>query len=57
MINDRRIAPEGVQAANPAFDITPEGNISAIVTEAGVFYPPFKEKIAELSLFHEGEEK
>lgn len=57
MINDRRIAPEGVQVANPAFDITPEENISAIVTEVGILYPPFKEKIEELSLFHEGEEK
>nr|WP_176233599.1 S-methyl-5-thioribose-1-phosphate isomerase [Candidatus Hakubella thermalkaliphila] len=54
MINDRRIAPEGVQVANPAFDITPEGNISAIVSEVGVLYPPFKEKIAELNLLYEG---
>jgi methylthioribose-1-phosphate isomerase len=57
MISNRRIAPEGVQAANPAFDITPEGNISAIITEVGVLYPPFKEKIAELNLLRGGGEE
>lgn len=37
------IAPEGVQVANPAFDITPARLITAIVTEEGVVYPPFEE--------------
>jgi methylthioribose-1-phosphate isomerase len=36
-----RIAPEGVQAAHPAFDVTPARYITAIVTNAGVAYPPF----------------
>ena len=35
------IAPAGVEAAHPAFDITPHGLISAIITEAGVIAPPF----------------
>jgi len=30
------IAPEGVTAANPAFDITPHDYISAIITEKGI---------------------
>jgi methylthioribose-1-phosphate isomerase len=32
-----RTAPEGVRALNPAFDVTPAKNITAIVTEKGVF--------------------
>jgi len=32
----RRIAPEGVKAMNPAFDVTPMKYVSAIVTETGV---------------------
>ncbi len=38
----RRIPPEGVHAANPAFDITPARYISAIVTEMGVVRAPFE---------------
>jgi methylthioribose-1-phosphate isomerase len=41
-----RIAPEGVQVRNPAFDVTPARLISAIVTEAGVLLPPFEESLA-----------
>jgi methylthioribose-1-phosphate isomerase len=37
------IAPEGVVAAHPAFDITPHELITAIITERGVLYPPFDE--------------
>lgn len=39
-IGDKRIAPEGVLVANPAFDVTPANLISAIVTEAGVVLSP-----------------
>ncbi|MEM3737011.1 MAG: S-methyl-5-thioribose-1-phosphate isomerase [Candidatus Bathyarchaeia archaeon] len=39
----KRIAPKGVGAFNPAFDITPPKFVSAIVTEKGVSYPPFDE--------------
>ena len=40
-----RTAPEGVPVWNPAFDVTPHGLITAIVTEAGVIRPPFAEGI------------
>ncbi|MHB0877998.1 MAG: S-methyl-5-thioribose-1-phosphate isomerase [Anaerolineae bacterium] len=40
-----RIAPEGVQAANPAFDVTPARYISGIVTEVGVLRPPYAESL------------
>jgi methylthioribose-1-phosphate isomerase len=35
-------APEGVGVHNPAFDVTPAANISAIVTEVGVHRPPYE---------------
>lgn len=34
--------PESVKIWNPAFDVTPHENINAIITERGVFYPPYK---------------
>lgn len=37
----RLVAPDGVQAAHPAFDVTPAALISAIITERGVVEPPF----------------
>lgn len=36
-----RVAPEGIQVANPAFDVTPARYITGIVTERGIAYPPF----------------
>lgn len=36
-----QLAPEGVNVLNPAFDTTPMENVSAMITEKGVFYPPF----------------
>ncbi len=38
-----RIAPAGVGVRNPAFDVTPQALVSAIVTEAGVIRPPYDE--------------
>lgn len=40
-----RIAPEGTQAANPAFDLTPNKYIAAIVTEKGILNKPFARSI------------
>jgi len=37
------IAPEGVEAANPAFDITPHRYITAIITEKGIIKEPYGE--------------
>ncbi|MFQ5513532.1 MAG: S-methyl-5-thioribose-1-phosphate isomerase [Myxococcota bacterium] len=36
----RRIAPQGVSALNPAFDVTPAELVTAIVTENGIVRPP-----------------
>jgi methylthioribose-1-phosphate isomerase len=35
------IAPPGVLAAHPAFDVTPHHLVTAIITERGLIYPPF----------------
>lgn len=47
-IGRERIAPDGVRAANPAFDITPHRYVTAIITEKGVVYPPFEEGFKKL---------
>jgi methylthioribose-1-phosphate isomerase len=36
------IAPDGVHAAHPAFDITPHRYITAIITEEGVLEPAYE---------------
>jgi methylthioribose-1-phosphate isomerase len=40
--NGHRVAPMVCPVWNPAFDVTPADLISAIVTENGVFRPPYK---------------
>ncbi len=42
------IAPEGTEAANPAFDVTPHRYISAIVTERGIIREPYGEGIRKV---------
>jgi methylthioribose-1-phosphate isomerase len=41
------IAPAGVGARHPAFDVTPARYISAIVTEEGICRPPYEASLAE----------
>lgn len=45
-----RIAPQGTNAWNPAFDITPHELISGFITERGVLLPPFSDSLNSLSL-------
>jgi methylthioribose-1-phosphate isomerase len=57
MLGGQPIAPAGVVAAHPAFDITPHELITAIITERGVVYPPYTENLrrtlsGQLSLAH-----
>ena len=42
------MAPEGVQTYNPAFDVTDNDLITAIITENGIAYAPFNESLVEL---------
>ena len=47
-LNGRCLAPEGIEAFNPAFDITPAKLITAIITEKGVLPHPNRQKIMKL---------
>lgn len=38
---EKPMAMEGVKTFNPAFDVTDHDLVTAIVTEKGVFYPPY----------------
>jgi methylthioribose-1-phosphate isomerase len=44
-LNNVKIAPDGVKVFNPAFDVTPKENITAIITDRGIIKPPFKNNI------------
>jgi methylthioribose-1-phosphate isomerase len=48
IIGGKRVAPEGVNAAHPAFDVTPARYIHGIITERGIARPPFTSSIAAL---------
>jgi methylthioribose-1-phosphate isomerase len=45
-IAGRQIAPAGVLALHPAFDVTPADFVTAIITERGVIRPPFAAGLA-----------
>jgi methylthioribose-1-phosphate isomerase len=47
-VREHRLAPEGVQIHNPAFDVTPNELIAAIITDRGVARPPYTESIRRL---------
>ncbi|MFL8935606.1 S-methyl-5-thioribose-1-phosphate isomerase [Rossellomorea oryzaecorticis] len=47
-INGVRIAPQGTQVYNPAFDVTANELISGIITEKGVIYPSYEENIGRM---------
>ena len=42
---DTAIAPAGITARNPAFDVTPHRYVTGIITEAGIVYPPFEKNL------------
>ncbi|MFH1676923.1 MAG: S-methyl-5-thioribose-1-phosphate isomerase, partial [bacterium] len=41
-------AYEGIDVANPAFDVTPSRLIKAIITDRGVAYPPYAESLEKM---------
>jgi methylthioribose-1-phosphate isomerase len=47
-IGGLRLAPKGVKAANPAFDITPHKYITAIITEKGVVVKPYANSLKKI---------
>ena len=46
--NGRQTVPDAAQIFNPAFDVTPERYITAIITEKGVAFPPFQQNLEAL---------
>jgi methylthioribose-1-phosphate isomerase len=47
-VGKKRVAPKGIRIFNPAFDMTPPELISGIITERGVFKPPFDKNLKAL---------
>jgi methylthioribose-1-phosphate isomerase len=45
----QRLAPEGVGVRNPAFDVTPNRFVGAIICERGVARPPYTESLRTLA--------
>jgi methylthioribose-1-phosphate isomerase len=43
------IAPEGIDVANPAFDITPNQYITAIITEKGIIREPYGKELLNIA--------
>lgn len=47
-ISGKVIIPEFMPVENPAFDVTPAGNITAMITERGIIYPPYEKNIIKI---------
>ncbi|MCK4912141.1 MAG: S-methyl-5-thioribose-1-phosphate isomerase [Candidatus Omnitrophica bacterium] len=48
LVNRIEVAPRGVKVYNPAFDVTPNKLITAIISDKGVINPPFKKSIKKI---------
>jgi methylthioribose-1-phosphate isomerase len=46
-VGEEQITPDGATVANPAFDVTPAKYITAIITEAGIAYPPYETSLPD----------
>ena len=42
VVAGRPIAPDGMTALNPAFDVTPAGYVKGFITDRGIVQPPFR---------------
>jgi methylthioribose-1-phosphate isomerase len=47
-IREYQLAPDGINVHNPAFDVTPNHLIAAIITDKGVARPPYTETLKQL---------
>jgi len=47
-VNGERVTPQNAKARNPAFDVTPNRLITAIVTENGIVRPPFDNNLKKV---------
>jgi len=48
-IKDQQLAPDGINVHNPAFDVTPNHLITAIITDRGVARAPYVESLKKLT--------
>ncbi|MBO0859089.1 MAG: S-methyl-5-thioribose-1-phosphate isomerase [Chloracidobacterium sp.] len=48
-VKDVPLAPDGIRIANPAFDVTPNRYVAAIITEHGVARQPYQESLKRLA--------
>jgi len=48
LVNEVEVAPRKVKVYNPAFDVTPNKLITAIISDRGVIKPPFRKKIKRI---------
>jgi len=49
-LHGRPIAPRGMKALNPAFDVTPHRYIRAIITERGIIQKPFRAGLKKICM-------
>lgn len=47
-IGGQKLAPDGIEVSNPAFDVTPNDLITAIITDRGVARAPYVESLRKL---------
>lgn len=45
---EKPMAPEGVKVYNPAFDVTDNSLVTALITEKGIVYPPYQENLTKI---------
>jgi methylthioribose-1-phosphate isomerase len=48
-VKGAQLAPDGIQIANPAFDVTPHRYVTAIITERGLARAPYEESLQRLA--------
>ena len=46
-VGSTQVAPDGAKVRNPSFDVTPATYITGIITERGVYRPPFGRSLAD----------
>jgi len=46
-LGSSRLTPEGANIRNPAFDVTPHRYIAGIITEKGIFRPPYADSLPQ----------
>jgi methylthioribose-1-phosphate isomerase len=47
-VGPTRMTPEAAHVRNPAFDVTPNKYVTAIITERGIARPPYTESLVKL---------